>query len=126
MDSIKVLPFKFKYYPLLQDISNTPYKNLPKLGFIAIRNKKIIAAAFLCKVEGEKGYLDVVIYNRYIGSKVADQGLKSVLGMIFNEAKDLKLKEIIVPDQYDELLKRLELTNVLLSTGVSYTYALGF
>jgi len=104
-----------------------PYKNLPKIGYIAIRNKKIIAACFLRKVEGSiVCHLDTIVYNRYIGGKLADIGIQKVLEAVLNEAKDLKLQQIIVPDQYNDILKRLELTKVHISIGVSYTYALGF
>lgn len=129
MDSIKILPFKFKHYSLSQDllVNKTPYKTLPKIGYIAIRCKTPIAIGFLRLIEGGlTAELDLVYVEHSYGQKLANTALKLVIESLLQDAKDLKLKEITVSDQFNETLKQLGLTIMDYRIGVSYTYALGF
>lgn len=70
-------------------------KALPKVGYIALMNNQPIAAGFLRRLEGGYGQLDTLVSNPYFGSQVRHEGVKRVVDMLLQSAKDLKLHGLI-------------------------------
>lgn len=103
-NEISIVPFKFKYLPLLIDmlkdrnftsISQITMKSLPKLGYIALMHKQPIAAGFLRRVEGGYAQIDTLVSNPYFGSLIRHDGINKVVATLINDAKDLNLIGII-------------------------------
>lgn len=103
-NEVSVVPFKFKYYPLLIEmltdrnfpcIETVTMQTLPKIGYIAFLSKQPIAAGFLRRVEGGYAQIDTLVSNPYFGSKIRNEGIDKVVNWLINDAKDLKLNGIL-------------------------------
>lgn len=116
MNDINVIPFKFKYLPMLlemledqqyPDLKNVSMKTLPKIGYIALLNNQPIAAGFLRRVEGNiVAQLDGLTSNPYFGSQIRHEGIKLVVDRLIDDAKDMKLKGIIAFTRDNGVLAR--------------------
>ena|ERR1700677_2086585 len=115
MVPIKIIPFKHKHYgmilAMLEDqktpwIKNVSYKNLPKIGYIALIGKHPIAAAFLRKIEGNYGYLDTFVSNPHFGSQIRHQALLLVSQNLMEEAKNQGMGGVLCSSADQGLIKR--------------------
>jgi len=113
--NIRVLPFKHKHYgmvlSMLQDqktpwVKNVSYKNLPKIGYIALLGKHPIAAAFLRKIEGGYGYLDTFVSNPYFGSKIRHEALSEISKNLMEEAKNQGMSGVLCSSAESSLVQR--------------------
>lgn len=68
---------------------------MPKIGYIAIEGEKLIATAFLRKVEGGHGMLDGVSSNPTATSAQRHQGIDLVFQAVVNKAKEMGLPHLI-------------------------------
>lgn len=116
-NEISIVPFKFKYLPLLLDmlkdrdflaISTITMKNLPKIGYIALMNKQPIAAGFLRRVEGGYAQMDTLCSNPYYGSIIRHEGIDGVVKALIEDAKLLKLQGIIAFTEDTGVLSRAQ------------------
>lgn len=118
MDEINVVPFKFKYLPLLiemlkdreaDNIDEFTMKHLPKIGYIALIGDQPVAAGFLRKVEGNiMAHIDGLTSNPYFGSIIRHNGITMVLERLIQDAKDMKLKGITAYTLDNSVLMRAE------------------
>lgn len=114
LDNISVIPFRFKYLPLLHEMnknenlfdSELEYKNLPKIGYIAMLGKTPIAAGFLRRVEPNYAQFDTFLSNPYMGSKVRHLAIVKIVDSLFEDAKSLKLVGILAFTKDLSLLQR--------------------
>lgn len=114
-NEISVIPFKFKYLPLLLDmlkdrdfvnISQISMKTLPKIGYIAFMHNQPIAAGFLRRVEGGYAQMDTLVSNPYFGSLIRNDGIIKVVSSLIEEAKVLRLEGIVAFTKDEGVLKR--------------------
>ncbi len=134
MNDISVVPFRFKYLPMLlemledqkyPDLINVSMKTLPKIGYIAIMNNQPIAAGFLRKVEGNiVAQLDGLTSNPYFGSQVRHEGISKVVDRLIDDAKDMKLKGIIAFTNDNGVLARAKSIgfNTISSTLIALSF----
>ncbi len=135
MDDIAIVPFRYKYFPLLiemlkdqnyPDVDSITMKSLPKIGYIALMNKQPIAAGFLRRVEGNiVAQLDGLTSNPYFGSKIRHEGITGVVNRLIDDAKDLKLKGIIAfTSDYSILVRAEDIGFVILEQhkGIALTF----
>jgi len=115
LNEISIVPFKFKYLPLLLEmlkdreflaISTVNMQTLPKIGYIALLNKQPIAAGFLRRVEGGYAQLDTLVSNPYYGSLIRHEGIDKVVKALIEDSKDLKLHGIIAFSEDSGVLSR--------------------
>lgn len=114
-NEISIVPFKFKYLPLLLDmlkdrdfvnISQISMKTLPKIGYIAFMHNQPIAAGFLRRVEGGYAQMDTLVSNPYFGSLIRHEGINKVVSALIDEAKVLRLEGIVAFTKDEGVLKR--------------------
>jgi len=134
MADISVVPFRFKYLPmLLEMLEDQKYpdwhtitmQNLPKIGYIALLNNQPIAAGFLRKVEGNiVAQLDGLTSNPYFGSQIRHEGISKVVDRLITDAKDMKLKGIIAFTHDNGVLARAKAIgfNTINSTIITLTF----
>lgn len=98
------MPFRYKYLPALLDmLNNQKYlamstvnmKNLPKIGYMVLRNNHPVAAGFLRRVEGGYAQFDTFASNPLFGSQIRHLALNLVIDSLLSDAKTLKLRGII-------------------------------
>jgi len=87
-------------------MSEITTKTVPKLGYIALINKKPVAAGFLRRVEGGYAQFDGLTSNPYFGSIIRHEGIKKVVDQLILNAKQLKLKGIIAFTADESVKKR--------------------
>lgn len=117
LDSIQVIPFKFKHLELLKELDektdhalNTEItmRDLPKIGYIAILGKQPIAAGFLRRVEPNYAQLDTFVSNPYFGSQIRHVAMTKIVDNLLDEAKDLDLKGIIAFTKDESIVSRAQ------------------
>jgi hypothetical protein len=77
------------------DMLTLTYKTLPKIGYIAYKDKMPIAAGFLRRLEPCYAQIDTLVSNAYCGSLLRHEGIQKVVDALISEAKRLKLQGII-------------------------------
>lgn len=116
-NSLNLLVFKHKHYPLLQDMLKDQecpwkefisYKTLPKIGYIVTLQDQPIATGFLRKVEGGYGQLDTFATNPYFGSKLRHAAIEMIVDALMDDAKRLKLHGLLVFSHDSGIIKRSE------------------
>jgi len=115
--AVSITPFKYKHYAALIEMLTSnqadfvkflDYKTLPKMGYIALLNDQPVAAGFLRRVEGGYGQLDTFASNPYFGSKIRHEGLTLVAETLLADAKDLKLKGLLLITKDPGILHRAQ------------------
>lgn len=115
LDNIQVIPFKFKYLPLLLEMhekrnfalnTEITMRDLPKIGFIALMGKQPIAAGFLRRVEPNYAQLDTFLSNPYFGSQIRHIAMSKIVDSLLEEAKDLDLKGIVAFTKDQSIINR--------------------
>lgn len=72
-----------------------PEDEMPKLGWLAIDEKRVVAMAFLRKVEGGYAILDGVITNPLIDGTVRHQALDALFAKAMEEGRKRGFKAIL-------------------------------
>lgn len=116
-NEISVIPFKFKHYEMLLDmltsqkysgIASITYDSLPKIGYIALRRGKPVAAGFLRRLEPNIAHLDGLTSNAYMGSLIRNQAIVGVVNTLISEAKSMGLIGIMATTNDESVLSRAE------------------
>lgn len=83
-------------------------KHLPRVGFVAMKNKSAIAAGFLRMVEGKFALLDGLITYHTEDSYLRHRAIHGVVTYLIQEARKLGLESIIAYSKDDGTLIRSE------------------
>lgn len=118
LDSVHIVPFKHKYFDLLQEMHEKQHlalgiklsmQDLPKIGYICLLGKQPVAAGFLRRVEPNYAQLDTFLSNPYMGSQIRHRGLTLITDALLEDAADLDLKGVLVITKDESILKRAKI-----------------
>ncbi len=81
---------------------------MPKIGYIVYKGKVAIAAGFLRRLEPCYAQIDTLCSNKFMGSIIRHEGIKTVVEALIDEAKRLKLEGLICHTRDAGVMKRAE------------------
>lgn len=85
-----------RYLFLTREMPLAVVETLPRIGaMVCHENGKPIAAGFLRKIEGSYGMFDGLISNPEASSTIRNEALNMVMTYIIEQARKLKLKNVV-------------------------------
>jgi len=92
-----------------RDVLPSPMDDLPAIGYIVKHEDKIIATAFLRRIEGNIGLFDGLATNPKMASEIRHHAIELLIKKVFKIAKESGINKMIAYSKDNSIFERAEI-----------------